>query len=311
MLASASARRRRAAAMRGGGGCEAGAEAEAEAGDRTPRGAFGAAARRFESTRTACGVLRGRTVTTAKADGALRQGAQGRASGGVSSFALKIVAIVAMTANHAAYVFLPYLPDAAIVAMFSVGGLTFPIMAFLLVEGYRHTSSVKRYAARLFAFALVSQIPYGLFLGFEANVLFTLLAGLAILWMYDHMGNRALFWLLFCAIVLVSACADWGVAGPIVILIMGVYPDRRRRVAYALIVPIVGFGLPALSDFAATGAPVFLGSALYAFAGCSAAIPLLLSYKGRRGYPLKWFFYAFYPAHIALLGIARVLAFGA
>ncbi len=253
----------------------------------------------------------GKSVSATIANTTPVRSPQAPKEGGISSFALKIIAIVAMTANHAAYVFLPYLPDAAIVAMLAVGGLTFPIMAFLLVEGYRHTSSIRRYGLRLFVFALISQVPYGLFLGLEANVLFTLLAGLALLWMYDHMENRPLFWLSFLAIVLVSACADWGVAGPIVVFIMGVYPDRSRRVVYAMLVPIMGFGLPALSDFAAAGAPVFLGSALYAFAGCSASIPLLLSYKGRRGYPLKWFFYAFYPAHIALLGLARVCLFGA
>ena len=54
---------------------------------------------------------------------------------GVSSFTLKVVAIVGMTFNHACYIFYPYLPAEALLLLFGFGGLTFPIMAFLLVEG--------------------------------------------------------------------------------------------------------------------------------------------------------------------------------
>ena len=64
---------------------------------------------------------------------------------GLSSFVLKVVAIVGMTCNHAAYVFAGHLPFVGECVLFAVGGVTFPVMAYLLVEGYRHTSNVKRY----------------------------------------------------------------------------------------------------------------------------------------------------------------------
>ena len=64
----------------------------------------------------------------------------------VTAFALKVAAIVGMTCNHIANVFGSELPGGAMVALYSLGGLTFPIMAYLLCEGYRHTSSVRRYA---------------------------------------------------------------------------------------------------------------------------------------------------------------------
>ena len=62
----------------------------------------------------------------------------------VTAFALKVAAIVGMTCNHIANVFGSELPGGAMVALYSLGGLTFPIMAYLLCEGYRHTSSVRR-----------------------------------------------------------------------------------------------------------------------------------------------------------------------
>ena len=77
----------------------------------------------------------------------------------VTAFVLKVAAIVGMTCNHVANVFGSELPGGAMVALYSLGGLTFPIMAYLLCEGYRHTSSVRRYTERLAVFAVVSQIP--------------------------------------------------------------------------------------------------------------------------------------------------------
>ena len=185
---------------------------------------------------------------------------------GVSSFTLKVVAIVGMTFNHACYIFYPYLPAEALLLLFGFGGLTFPIMAFLLVEGYHHTSNIKRYAGRLLAFALVSQVPYAL--------------------------------------------CDWGIIGPLMILMMRAIPDRRQGIVVPLLVPILGNGLPALSDYMAAFDPALLPFALYPLLGCTATIPLLLAYNGSRGRPMKWLFYAYYPAHILVLGLAKGLLLG-
>ncbi|MDY3980998.1 TraX family protein [Paraeggerthella sp.] len=226
---------------------------------------------------------------------------------GVSSFALKIVAIVGMTANHASYMFYPYLPAEAFCLLFGLGGLAFPIMAFLLVEGYRRTSSVPKYARRLLVFALISQVPYNLFLAGNLNVLFTLLIGLAMLHLYDRLENRAGFWAIAAALTAASSLCDWGILGPVMILMMKVLEDRRQRVVYPLLVPILTEGIPALARYLASGNLALLPFALYPLVGCTATIPLLLSYNGKRGLPMKWFFYAYYPLHILALGLAKGL----
>lgn len=226
---------------------------------------------------------------------------------GVTSFTLKIVAIAGMTLNHACYIFYPYLPTEAMCLLFGFGGLTFPIMAFLLVEGYRLTSNLKRYATRLLAFALISQVPYTLFLNHNLNVLFTLLLGLIVLHLYDRMENRPLFWLAAAALTAASTVCDWGFLGPIMILIMHATPDKRQRLVYALLLPILGVGLPALSHYVAEFDLSLLPFALYPLLGCTASIPLLLAYNGQRGKPMKWLFYAYYPAHILVLGLAKGL----
>lgn len=230
---------------------------------------------------------------------------------GLTSFHLKIIAILGMTANHAAYIFYFHLPPEALFVMFTVGGLTFPIMAFLLVEGYRHTSSFRKYAQRLLVFALISQLPFQLFLAREGNVMFTLLIGLFILKSYDTWGTMdPRFWLVTVLGVGVSDCCDWGLLGPIVVLLMYVVPDRRKRVLYPILLIMAVVGVPNLMTTLSTMNTVALPFALYAFLGSGADIPLLLAYNGKRGRPLKWFFYAYYPAHILVLGLMKGMMFG-
>lgn len=290
------------------------------------------------------------------------RGAACAGTGGLSSFALKAVAIVGMTANHAGYLFANELPFWASCVLIGLGGLTFPVMAFLLVEGYRRTSNVKRYAFRLGAFALVSQIPYGLFLDDNGNVLFTLLIGLGVLYADEHVRSRSAFWAVAAAGALASLTCDWGFIGVVVIVLfrkLGAGPCLRgfrsaqadsapgaapsaaapadagsSRAAYqtaddavpallrtplgAVAAPVllvaVAEGLPLLgklaSAVAAGGDWSLLPFVLYPLVGCPATIPLLYSYRGRRGLPMKWFFYAYYPAHIAVLGMAHLLVFG-
>ncbi|WP_165249503.1 TraX family protein [Adlercreutzia sp. ZJ141] len=259
--------------------------------------------------------------------------ASGRGFSGLSSFTLKVVAIIGMTFNHAAYVFYPYLPFGIRCVMLAVGGMTFPIMAFLLVEGYRHTSNLKRYACRLAVFAAVSQLPYWLFLSHSGNVLLTLLLSLVVLWLYDTMSNRLLFWGLFVLATAASATCDWGVFGPVMVLMIHVLRGSasarvgscfgeagaatcadeaqrawRKSIVLPTLIPLVSTGISELAavvvDIAA------LPFLLYAAVGNTAAIGLLLAYNGRRGRPMKWLFYAYYPAHIAVLGMAKGLLLG-
>ena len=226
-------------------------------------------------------------------------------------------------------------------------------MAFLLVEGYRRTSNVKRYAFRLGVFALVSQLPYGLFLADNGNVLFTLLIGLGVLYADEHMRNRGAFWAIAAGGARpaeaptskdspASAATDNGekvsaavsAAAPDTPLVAApdasassspfvhgaddAVPALLRTPLGAVAAPVllvaIADGLPLLGELASfvirSGDWSLLPFVLYPLVGCPATIPLLYAYRGRRGLPMKWFFYAYYPAHIAVLGVVHLLLFG-
>lgn len=237
-----------------------------------------------------------------------------QAGGLYSSFVLKLAAIIAMTCNHTGYIFYPHLPFEIRTALIAVGGLTFPIMAYLLVEGYVHTSNLRRYALRLALFALIAEVPFWLFLGHEGNVLFTLLGGLGALWILDNVESDLVRPLGVLAITLATWPCDWGAVGVVLVLLFYILRSKPWGIAAAMLLPIavglystLGHFMEALSEGSWRNLPFVLYYAL----GNTAAIPLLMGYNKTRGaHPMKWFFYVYYPAHITVLGVTFLLMFG-
>ncbi|GAB2023442.1 TraX family protein [Pseudolactococcus yaeyamensis] len=232
---------------------------------------------------------------------------------GINAYSLKIIAIIAMTLDHISGTFENHLSLTARVLLITPGGLTFPIMAFLLVEGYQHTRSVKKYGQRLLIFAFVALIPY--ILAFQVpilDVLFTLFLGLSILYLYDNMTNRIGFWFTFAGFVLLSSICDWMLMGVPMILCYHAIKSPLKRLIIPILFPIILTGLDIFATLnmdTSQTLMTMLPEMLYAVIGCGATIPLLYHYSGERGKPMKYFFYAFYPAHLLILAIIRMIFF--
>lgn len=221
---------------------------------------------------------------------------------GINSFHLKIIAIIGMTLDHIGIIFNDHLSLPAETALYALGGLTFPIMAYLLVQGYHHTSNFKRYALRLFVFALVTQIPYSLFLENRGNVLFTILIGLLMLYLYDHMERKWLFWIIFAIVSLTTVFLDWGLMGVPMVMLYSRLKGKWSKLVIPILIPI-GLMLAMFASALSVGRPLSaLPQLLYALIGCTLTVPLLASYNGERGRPAKYLFYAYYPLHILVIG---------
>ena len=105
----------------------------------------------------------------------------------MTSFALKIIALISMFIDHSGYYIMGHF------SFFNyIGRIAFPIFAFQISEGYKHTKNLKKYFLRLSLFALISQIPYSLFLlkyhgsPYGLNIFFTLFLGLLAIYLYDY-----------------------------------------------------------------------------------------------------------------------------
>ena len=83
---------------------------------------------------------------------------------------LKVIAIIAMTADHASTFFLAEVTVIYAICQF-FGNFTIVIMCFFFVRGLRHTRSVLNYALRLLVWAMISEVPFYLLFGMRLNIL--------------------------------------------------------------------------------------------------------------------------------------------
>lgn len=179
-----------------------------------------------------------------------------------------------------------------------IGRIGFPIFCFLLIEGFMHTRNMKKYAGRLFLFALISEIPFNLafsgkfiYTGYQ-NVFFTLLAGLLVMMGFRlieekqnlHKALSVLLHLLILAAGMAAAefmNTDYSAFGVLTIAVMYYFRNKKTLSAVMGCATLTVMSLAEITAF-------------------FAVIPIS-RYNGQRGWNIKWLFYAFYPAHILLL----------
>lgn len=81
--------------------------------------------------------------------------------------------------------------------MTCVGRMAFPLFAFMIVEGYFYTKSLKRYLLRILGFAILSEIPFDYMYGnmpfypYHQNVMWTFLIALIGIYLMDKMIQNA------------------------------------------------------------------------------------------------------------------------
>lgn len=144
--------------------------------------------------------------------------------------AIKYLAIVAMTLDHIAYIFLE--PQTLLYRLFlCIGTFTGPVMIYFLIEGYFYTHDVRGYAKRLLLFALLSQLPFSLAMGgFFGNMLFTLLICLDVLYVHDHVADGGLRKLLYVLLFFASLFTDWNfLSVPLVLFLRPAFHPAAQK----------------------------------------------------------------------------------
>ena len=117
----------------------------------------------------------------------------------LTGYHLKLIALVTMFIDHIGAVFFPQ-----VWFLRAVGRISFPIYVFLAAEGCRYTHDRFKYALRLGAFALISEIPYDLALypkileqtgwGWNfvsrTNVFYTLFFAVASIYLFESLRRQ-------------------------------------------------------------------------------------------------------------------------
>lgn len=206
-----------------------------------------------------------------------------------------------------------------------IGRIAFPIFAFLLVEGYFHTRNLKKYTFRLLLFAVLSEIPFNLAMGssilypVHQNVLWSFLISICLVHWNEKAKNTGKTWLrvlvglatiLIACISGLIAMVDYYHAGILTVLVFYFFRQRKWWSFIAQFVCLWYINIEMLGGFAYE---IQIGEQVCCFVrqgfALLALIPIWL-YRGRQGYhskALQWICYAFYPLHLLILGILKLL----
>lgn len=235
---------------------------------------------------------------------------------GLNGNQLKLIAIIAMTVDHLAWVLFPgYSLQPVAIALHLVGRIAAPIFCFFIAEGFFYTHDLKRYILRLLLFAIPSHFAYLFCFGHsfipnsifnQTSVLWAFAGGLAALAV--HKSDLKGIWktLLLVGICILAFPADWSCIAVLVIYSFGCNRGKFKTQAVWMMVFVAMYAV----------VYTFFLDAVYGILqmGVVLALPLLYMYDGKRGKcrwrGLKWGFYVYYPLHLFLLGLLRVALWG-
>jgi hypothetical protein len=216
----------------------------------------------------------------------------------MTSFQIKLIAVATMLIDHIGLFFFPETNWLRL-----IGRLAFPLFAWSIANGARHTHDIKKYLKRLFIFALIAQIPF-IFANRlldpnfrELNVLFTLFLGLLLIAVIQNSKNHMVS-VIAVFIGLISAHllnVDFGLVGVLSILAFYLFYDRFIFLAAAEIAIFISPYL--LAFLVNTYAGEYISASISNYNGLLAPLSLVFIYfyTGREGSKTKYVLYFFYP----------------
>lgn len=221
---------------------------------------------------------------------------------GLTGNQLKLLALVFMTIDHIGFILFPWRTIFRV-----VGRLALPIYGYMIAEGCRYTRSMPKYLGMMAAVGVLCQV-----VSFVAErslyqcIMVTFSLSVCLIWLLKRATEtKKVVWYLALAAAIATVFVltelvpqwlpgfeiDYGFWGVLFPVCVYAAKDRRLRLA-------------------ATAISMALLSVRYSWIQwfSLAAIPLLALYNGQRGKRgSKYFFYLYYPAHIAALHIINYL----
>lgn len=231
----------------------------------------------------------------------------------LSGSSIKLIAILSMLVDHFAAVVLakyyPLSPEPEKIykiyeIMRAIGRLAFPLFCFFAVEGFLYSKNRMKYLLRLAIFAILSEPAFDMaFAGrwsdfTQQNVMITIFLGIIGLWLFEQIRKtidskfdknpEPLLYIIaalpICGIAYIAHIlnTDYEAFGIFTIAVIYMFKEYKfLAFLFGISVLVLGYKQSELPAF-------------------WSALPILF-YSGKRGFGLKYFFYLFYPIHLAIL----------
>ena len=230
---------------------------------------------------------------------------------GFTNTQLKLIAVIAMAIDHIGYELLPQWPILTI-----IGRLAYPIFAYMIAEGCAHTKHRSHYFWTVFGFGALCQVIFYIATGsMYQNILITFSLSILTIYSFDFCKDKltgpksvmsyvSAYLMLAEGALVIFICTylpeksdndfwvDYGLIGVLLPVVLYLVQNRTHKlICLTIMLALMGYTI---------GGPQW-----YALI----TVPLLALYNGQRGTAqLKYLFYIFYPAHLAIIyGIKMLL----
>ena len=176
-----------------------------------------------------------------------------------------------------------------------------PLFAFLLVEGFQHTSAWKKYLLRVAGLAVLTEIPFDLAMNQKVlefssqNPVFGVALGIILLYLFGRFEGKK----LLCVIMALAGLA-WAVmlrinhGIPMVLMVCVIHLFRNKRM-------FMGFSGMAAAALCTGISPFYLAAPM--------GFLVIHFYNGEPGNSSRLVNYLFYPALLLAIGLAAMFMY--
>lgn len=213
----------------------------------------------------------------------------------LTTFHIKVLAALLMVIDHVGLVY-------EVEWMRIVGRFSFPLFAWLLVQGAKHTLDLQHYGRRLLILAIASQTIYALFNAsiLPLNPIFQLWLGLVLIQLIKTRQMTPLLWVAIIGVA--TLFFDYYYYGIGLVYLISSYPLLLPNSPRAIdsrvnaVLWVVAFGL--LHIYYAVSYPLQIFALPFMF-----LLPVL-NRIDERGLKARWFYW-FYPVHFIPLTLLK------
>lgn len=233
----------------------------------------------------------------------------------MTSFHLKIIALITMFIDHIGYVIFPNH-----FWLRYIGRIAFPIYAFLISEGLKKTSNIKKYLINLLMLAVTSEIFYDLCfnknisLFYKTNTVYTLFIASLSIYLYNKNYNNIIKYLSLLLGLSISYIlkTDYDILGVLLIFIFYFLHNKYQYLIYGIIwvnikyLSNISYILQYIFNKNIYLPNIYVINSLGLYLFTIIPFLIIMFYNNKKGKNLKYTFYVLYLLHLFILYIIKL-----